>query len=114
MQEKYVDVHGFPMDADEKQCWVHALPNILTRPINSNIFVYVKHWPPNYKTYRKNGHVSSVNPPCVFSLPTSFQCQTTSTSRNVESRNVDAETRGVANKLRNKQPDPDLIVTWND
>ena len=45
-------------------------------------------------------------------MPASFQRQTTSLPHNVESRNVDADSRRAADELRNAEPDPDLIVRW--
>ena len=47
-------------------------------------------------------------------MPASFQRQTTSLPRNVESRNVDADSQRAADELRNAEPDPDLIVRWED
>ena len=54
------------------------------------------------------------HPPSVFSLPASFLRQTTTTPRNVESRNVDAESRRKSDEDRNSERDPDLIVSWDD
>ena len=55
-----------------------------------------------------------VHLPSVFSLPASFQRQSTGTPRDVESRKVNAESRRQCEELRNIVPDPDLIASWND
>ena len=88
-EEETVTTHGFPPDPDEQQRWIDALPNILTERITKNTAVCIKHWPPNYETRPKKGHLVPVNPPSVFSLPTSFLRQTTTpVPRKVQSRNV--------------------------
>ena len=69
-EEETVTTHGFPPDPDEQQRWIDALPNILTERITKNTAVCIKHWPPNYETRPKKGHLVPVNPPSVFSLPT--------------------------------------------
>ena len=96
------------------QRWIDALPNILTEPITKNTAVCIKHWPPNYETRAKKGHLIPVSPPSLFSLPTSFLHQTTTpVPRNVQSRNVDAASRQKLYKTRNEKPDPDLITSWD-
>ena len=72
------------------------------------------HWPSGYETYKKKGSFRPVHPPSVFYLPASFQRQSTTTPRNVESRNVDADSRRKADEDKSCVPHPDLIVSWDD
>ena len=93
---------------------MNGLPNILTEPITKNTAVCIKHWPPNYETRARKGHLVPVSPPSMFSLPTSFLRQTTTpVPRNVQSRNVDAASRRKLYETRNEKPDPDLITSWD-
>ena len=63
----------------------------------------------------KKGHKLPVHPPSIFSLPTSYQRQTVSSKpRNVEARNVDSESCRHSGVLRNPEPDPDSIVSWDE
>ena len=94
-ESEVVPVHIFPTNVDEWQTWVDALPNTLSKsPPTRDMVVCVKHCSPNYKTKPKKGHQVPVHPPSVFSLPKSCARQTaTTTSRDIEVRKVDSESR---------------------
>ena len=111
-ESEVVPVHSFPTNVDERQTWVDALPNILSKsPPTRDMVVCVKHWPPNYKTKPKKGHHVPVHLPSVFSLPKYCASQTASTtSRDIEVRKVDSESRSSsAKQLELKR---DFIVSW--
>ena len=107
--KKKLTTHGFLPDPDERRFTEHSHSQS-----QKNTAVCIKHWSPNYETRAKKGHLVPVNPPSMFSLPTSFLRQTTTpVSRNVQSRNVDAAPRRKLYETRNEKPDPDLITSWD-
>ena len=110
-ESEYVSSHKFPSDKDERQRWLDALPNVVTK-VTKNTVVCVKHWPLNYQTCMKKGHVRPVFPPSVFSLPKSFSRQTSTIPRNVEARNVDAASRANISEAKNKSADG--IELWEE
>ena len=114
-EEEHVNVHGFPINNPvELQRWREALLNILPTKITKNMAVCVKHWSPNYETYRKKGCDVPVNPPSIFSVPSSFLRQNTNTApRNVEARNVDAESRRKGYEAQIQTANLDIIENWN-
>ena len=82
--------HGFPADSMEQQRWIDALSNLLPIPVTKNITVCVKHWPPNYESFKRKGYYVTVNPPSIISVPPSFLRKNCSNvPRNIEARNVD-------------------------
>ena len=85
-QKESVKWHNFPSDPTERARWINSLSNILPDGATDKMVVCVKHWPPNYETYKKKGHHVPVNPPSVFSVPSSFARQTIcSPPRKIES-----------------------------
>ena len=99
-EEEYTTVFRLPKDPDERRRWLDALPN---KPMKIN-----------NETCRKKGHERPVHPP-IFSLPTSYQRQTVSSKpRNVEARNVVSESRRHPGELRNPEPDPDSVLSWDE
>ena len=81
-QTEKVDTHGFPIDDPaELERWVNAIPNILPSPITKHMAVCVKHWPPDYDTYKKNRRYVPVDPPSLFSVPSSYLRQTGLTTK---------------------------------
>ena len=111
-QTEKVDTHGFPLDDPVGlERWVNAIPNILPSPITKHMAVCVKHWPPDYDTYKKKRRYVPVDPPSIFSVPSSYLRQTGLISpRNIESRKVDAESRRKSEEL--KLQETDIIQSW--
>ena len=73
--------------------------------------VCVKHWSPDYDTYKKKRRYVPVDPPSIFSVPSSYLRQTGLISpRNIESRKVDAESRRKSEEL--KLQETDIIQSW--
>ena len=110
-ESEYVSAHGFPSNEEERQRWLDVLPNVVEK-VTRDTVVCVKHWPPDYQTYMKKGHVRPVSPPSVFFLPKSFLRETSTMPRNVEARNVDAASRAEINEARNKSAD--VIGCWEE
>ena len=55
-----------------------------------------------------------VNPPSIFSVPSSFLRQNRGAKpRNVEDRNVDAESRRKSDEPKIQKTDPDIIENWS-
>ena len=78
--------------------------------------VCIKHWPPNYPTYNKEGHQIPVDPPSVFSVPNTFSRQVqTVTPRNITERQIDSESRSQAMEKRKEQAteQADKISSWD-
>ena len=110
-QDEVVHVHSFPSDPVKRKEWIDALPNILPKEPTRDMVVCVKHWPPNYKTISKKGHQVPAEAPSVFSVPKSCTRQTVPTkSRNVETRNIDSDSR--QNSAKNLELQKDCIVSW--
>ena len=60
-------------------------------------------------------HAEKRDTSALVILPTSYQRQTGSSKpRNVEARNVDSESRGRSGELRNPEPDPDSVLSWDE
>ena len=86
-----------------------GLPNILQETAK-NMVVRVKHWPPDDEAYRKKGYVVPVNLPSIFSVPlTLLRKNRNAAPRNVEARNVDAESRPKCDEAKMQTADPDII-----
>ena len=60
-------VFRFPADPDQAQQWKIAIPrNWKSTNITKNTVVCVKHWPPEFETYKHYGKLRPVNPPSLF------------------------------------------------
>ena len=109
-----VPVFRFPKDPDERSIWINSLPSKVK--VNDDTVVCEKHWLPDFP--RKNcqgplGYRPSKAPSEFGTTPLSFLPQTQSTvERNVEDRNVSAESRAKRTKLDLEQRD--FIGCWDD
>ena len=96
-----VPVFRFPSLNDKvrsRKQWFDSLPNIVADTESKRICE--KHWPENYETINIKGRVLPLNPPSVFNLPDSCCRQTIDQPRNVETRNVDSESRRLREEER--------------
>ena len=59
-----VSVFSFPTDPEQRKLWIDRLPNIIQH--SDSLRVCAKHWPKNYETISKKGHLRPAKPPSVF------------------------------------------------
>ena len=93
-EEEYTKVFRFPSDAQEKQCWIDKLPNILNT-ITGDPVLCEKHWPSGYETYKKKGLCTLFIHLPYFSYPRhsndKIQLHPATLNRVTSMRNLDAE-----------------------
>ena len=107
-------VFGFPIDREKCQQWLDALPNkIKYDDITRNMGVCQLHWPPNYATIKRKGHLLPLNPPSVFVAPKSFCKQSISKPREIETRKVSSAARSFTPSDVEVEIDPDIITDWD-
>ena len=101
-ENENVKVHRFPSDPDEKKRWINALVDILSKELTQDMFVCIEHWSSNYQTFNKKGHQIPVDPPSIFSGPSSFAPQTRRAPRKLKDRKIERESGYISHSKKNR------------
>ena len=108
-------VLSFPDDKDERNTWLHNLPNYLNSDdVTVNMGICEKHWKVGYE-YKlvRGGHKRPKYAPTEFgNTPKTLPIQAVCQDRNVDSRGVSSEQRSnVSAAINNIR---DTILSWED
>ena len=91
---KTYQVFSFPAEKEtdrSRKEWFDSLPNVTEDTPGKKICI--RHWPENFETVNRTGHLVPAKPPSVFDLPKSFCRQSVPKARNPLERGVDSDSR---------------------
>ena len=112
---KTYQVFSFPAENDPERSrkeWYERLPNVITDTHGKKICI--RHWPENFETVNRTGHLAPAKPPSVWPVPKSCCRQTVPKARNPSERGIDSDSRAsnAAKRRLSAQEKADTIANY--
>ena len=98
---KTCTVFSFPSKDDperSREQWFDSLPNVTKDTPAKKIFI--RHWPENFETVKRNKYDVPAKPPSIFDVPKSFCQQSVEQPRNIRKQGIDSGMRRACVEAR--------------